>query len=94
MSYLGESNFIRGVNHWAGTHLLGTSPRDSVVDFRQRSWDHENLYLAGSGSMPSIGTANTTLTLSALGFQTAEHIARDLRASSAAVDIHTPRGAA
>ena len=37
---------------------------------RQRSWDHENLYLAGGGSMPSIGTSNITLTLAALCFRT------------------------
>ena len=30
---------------------------------QQRSWDHENLYLVGAGSMPSVGTSNTTLTL-------------------------------
>ena len=43
---------------------------------RQRSWDHANLYLAGAGSMPTIGTSNTTLTLAALCFLSAEHIAR------------------
>lgn len=89
VSYEGESYVIRGGNHWAGTHLMGKSPKDSVVDFRQRSWDHENLYLAGAGSMPSIGTANTTLTLSALCFQTAEHIKRDLRDASAPLDVRT-----
>lgn len=87
MTYEGESYVIRGGNHWAGTHLMGTSPENSVVDFRQRSWDHENLYLAGAGSMPSIGTANTTLTLSALCFQSAEHIADDLRDISAPITV-------
>ena len=78
VNYEGEGYVIRGGNHWAGTHLMGTSARDSVVDFRQRSWDHDNLYLVGAGSMPTIGTSNTTLTLAALCFQSAEHIARDL----------------
>ena len=63
---------------------MGTSETNSVVDFRQRSWDHENLYLAGAGSMPTIGTANTTLSLSALCFLSAEHIVKELRESSAA----------
>jgi choline dehydrogenase-like flavoprotein len=53
------------------------------VDDRQRSWDHENLYLCGAGSMASIGTANTTLTLAALCLRTAETIAGDLAARAA-----------
>jgi choline dehydrogenase-like flavoprotein len=94
MTYEGESYVIRGGNHWAGTHLMGTTAKNSVVDFTQRSWDHANLYLAGAGSMPSIGTANTTLTLSALCFQTAEHIARELRAAASPLDIRTSESAA
>ncbi|HUP50699.1 MAG TPA: GMC family oxidoreductase [Thermoanaerobaculia bacterium] len=94
MSYQGEAYVIRGGNHWAGTHLMGTSAKNSVVDSRQRSWDHENLYLAGAGSMPSIGTANTTLTLSALCFQTAEQIATDLRAASAPIKVRKSGSAA
>ncbi|WP_191085563.1 GMC family oxidoreductase [Roseococcus microcysteis] len=70
----GEGYVLRGGNHWAGTHIMGTSARDSVVDSTQRSWDHPNLYLAGAGSMASIGTANTTLTLAALCFRTADAI--------------------
>jgi len=49
-----------------------------VVDDHQRSWDHQNLYLVGAGSMPSIGTSNTTLTLAALSFRTADHIVSEL----------------
>ena len=49
-------------------------PRDdSVVNADQRSWDHDNLYLVGGGSMPAIGTSNVTLTLAALCFRTADH---------------------
>ena len=55
-STTGEGYVIRGGNHLAGTHVMGASPRDSVVDDEQRSWDHENLYLVGGGSMPTIGT--------------------------------------
>lgn len=78
IDYEGEPYVLRGGNHWAGTHIMGASARDSVVDHRQRSWDHENLYMVGAGSMPTVGTANTTLTLTALCFRTAEHIARDI----------------
>lgn len=78
VSHQGEGYIIRGGNHWAGAHVMGSSPIDSVVDEHQRSWDHKNLYLVGAGSMPSIGTANTTLTLAALSFRTADHIGSEL----------------
>ena len=58
---------------------MGTNRSNSVVNNRQRSWDHENLYLTGPGSMPTIGTSNTTLTLAALCFMSAEAIIDDLR---------------
>lgn len=74
----GEGYLIRGGNHWAGTHIMGDSRYDSVVDSDQRSWDHPNLYLVGAGSMPSIGTSNTTLTLAALSFRTADRLVAEL----------------
>jgi choline dehydrogenase-like flavoprotein len=79
ISHEGQGYIIRGGNHWAGTHVMGTDAKTSVVDSRQRSWDHPNLYLTGAGSMPTIGTSNTTLTLSALSFLSAEHIANELK---------------
>ena len=78
LEYENEGYTIRGGNHLAGTHLMGTSKRESVVNTDQRSWDHENLYLVGGGSMPSIGTANVTLTLAALCFKTAKAILAEL----------------
>ena len=78
LSYEGKGYIIRGGNHLAGTHIMGSASHDSVVDGSQRSWDHPNLYLTGAGSMPSIGTSNTTLTLAALSFRTADHIASEL----------------
>jgi choline dehydrogenase-like flavoprotein len=71
VTYEGEGYVIRGGNHLAGTHVMGTSKSNSVVNSDQRSWNHENLYLVGGGSMPSIGTANVTLTIAALCFRTA-----------------------
>ena len=50
---------------------MGSDRHDSVVDVDQRSWDHENLYLVGGGSMPAIGTSNITLTLAALCYRSA-----------------------
>lgn len=84
VTYQGEGYIIRGGNHWAGTHIMGDDPRSSVVNSRQRSWDHENLYLVGPGSMPTVGTSNTTLTLSALCFMSAEHMIAELKKRSPA----------
>jgi glucose dehydrogenase len=42
-----------------------------VVNSDQRSWDHPNLFLVGSGVFPTTATANPTLTLAALVLRTA-----------------------
>lgn len=74
-----------GAGHFAGTHLMGRTPRDSVVDADQRSWEHRNLFLVGCGSMPTMGTSNPTLTITALAFRTARALLRDLDAPAPAV---------
>jgi choline dehydrogenase-like flavoprotein len=76
--YNGEGLTLNGGNHFSGTHIMGSGPKTSVVDTTQRSWDHANLFLAGSGSMPTIGTSNPTLTLAALCFRTADALKKDL----------------
>lgn len=69
-----------GSGHIAGTHGMGTDRHQSVIDSTQRSWDHPNLFMTGSGSFPTIATANPTLTLTALALRTADAILRtDLR---------------
>jgi choline dehydrogenase-like flavoprotein len=77
-TYEGEGYFFRGGNHFSGTHVMGTTKTNSVVDSYLRSWDHQNLYLVGSGSMPSIGSSNTTLSIAALSFRAAEQMLKDL----------------
>ncbi|MFM6358546.1 MAG: GMC family oxidoreductase [Planktothrix sp.] len=76
----GEGYFYRGGNHFSGTHIMGTTKYNSVIDKSLRSWDHENLYLLGAGSMPTIGTSNTTVTIAALSFMAAEQMLKDLKA--------------
>nr|WP_245363721.1 GMC family oxidoreductase [Neorhizobium galegae] len=78
VAYEGQGYAIRGGNHLAGTHIMGTTKTNSVVDRNQRSWDHENLYLVGGGSMPTIGTANVTLTLAAMCFRSGRDILKYL----------------
>jgi len=63
-----------GAGHVMGTYRMGDDPRTSVVDLWLRSHDHPNLYLVGSGTFPTVGTANPTLTLSALALRTADKI--------------------
>jgi choline dehydrogenase-like flavoprotein len=87
VSYEGQGYVIRGGNHLGGTHIMGTSAQNSVVDAHQRAWDHENLYLVGGGSMPSIGTSNITLTLAALCFKSASHMITQLRHETAPAEV-------
>jgi glucose dehydrogenase len=68
-----------GAGHIMGTYRMGKDSKTSVVDSNQRSHDHNNLYLVGSGTFPTGATANPTLTLSALALRTADNIATNLR---------------
>jgi choline dehydrogenase-like flavoprotein len=63
-----------GAGHIMGTCRMGNNPKQSVVDKFQRSHDHRNLYLVGSSTFPTGGTANPTLTIAALSLRTADHI--------------------
>ncbi|HET9623272.1 MAG TPA: GMC family oxidoreductase [Kofleriaceae bacterium] len=65
---------LYGAGHIMGTHRMGTDPDTSVVDGNQRSHDCENLWIVGSGSFPTVGTANPTLTIAALAIKSARDI--------------------
>lgn len=67
-----------GSGHIVGTCRMGFTPDDSVVDRNQRSWDHPNLYIAGSSVFPTIATGNPSLTIAALAFWAAENINQQL----------------
>ncbi|MBD2578377.1 GMC family oxidoreductase [Oscillatoria sp. FACHB-1406] len=75
----GEGYFYRGGNHFSGTHIMGTAKDNSVVDRNLRCWDHHNLFLLGSGSMPTIGSSNTSLTIAALSFIAAKQMLEELK---------------
>jgi choline dehydrogenase-like flavoprotein len=66
-----------GAGHVVGTCRMGTNPNYSVVNDMQRSWDHDNLYLVGSGTFPTVATANPTLTIAALCLRTADYIVKN-----------------
>lgn len=67
-----------GSGHIVGTYRMGDDPKTSVVNADQRSWDHSNLFLVGSGTFPTVATANPTLTLAALALRTADVLLKDL----------------
>lgn len=63
-----------GSGHVVGTYCMGTDKHKSVCDPNQRSWDHPNLFLTGSGVFPTVATANPTLTIAALSLMAANTI--------------------
>jgi choline dehydrogenase-like flavoprotein len=76
--YQGNNFVFYGAGHIVGTYRIGDSKANSVLNPRQQSWDHSNLYMAGSGVFPTVATGNPTLTIAALAFQVADNILEDL----------------
>ena len=73
-TYKGENYHYYGAGHVVGTHRMGPDASTSVVDASQRSHDLPNLWIVGSGSFPTVCTANPTLTLLGLAFKSAKSI--------------------
>ena len=71
-----------GSGHIVGTYRMGPTKDCSVVDRNQRSWDHPNLFLVGSGVFPTVATGNPSLTIAALAFWAADNVLKDLQSSS------------
>jgi choline dehydrogenase-like flavoprotein len=74
---------IFGAGHIMGTCRMGTDKSSSVTDSFGRTWDHPNLWLAGSSLFPTTGTANPTLTIAALALRSAPEISKALASTSA-----------
>jgi choline dehydrogenase-like flavoprotein len=68
-----------GSGHIVGTCKMGFTSKDSVVDKDLRSWDHKNLFIAGSTVFPTIATGNPTLTIAAIALRAAATILADLK---------------
>ena len=62
--------------HHEGTHLMGTSPENSVVDANLRYHHYRNLFLLGQGVMPTGGVVSPTVTLAGLSLRCAQFIRR------------------
>ena len=54
---------------------MSVDPKDGVVDTDCRVHGVSNLYVASASVFPTSGQANPTLTLLALAFRLAEHLA-------------------
>jgi choline dehydrogenase-like flavoprotein len=67
-------------NHIMGGCIMGSDPKDSVVDGNCRAHDHANLWIPGGGAIPSASVVNSTLTMAALGIKAADDISKSLRA--------------
>ena len=65
--------------HLLGTCRMGDDPATSVVDRYHRSHEVENLFICDGSSMVSSGRGQPTMTIQALAFRAADHIARFAR---------------
>ena len=68
-----EGDFANN-QHICGTLSMGNDPASSVCDQWGRAHDHENLFLASTGILPTAATCNSTENGVALALRMAQHI--------------------
>ena len=68
-----------GSPHLLGTCRMGNDPKASVVDRYHRTHDVPNLFLCDGSSFVTSGRGQPTMTIQALAFRAADHIARFAR---------------
>ncbi len=68
-----------GGEHLLGTCRMGDDPATSVVDRYHRTHDVPNLFICDGSSMVTSGRGQPTMTIMALAFRAAEHIAQAAR---------------
>jgi quinoprotein glucose dehydrogenase len=73
---IGAGNYL---DHPAGGCRMGDDPASSVCDSFGQTHDHENLFVAGSPTLPNAGCTNGTLTFVALTLRSAERVAGRFR---------------
>lgn len=76
--------------HLVGTARMGFTPSDSVVDRWCRSWDVPNLFVCDGSVLPTQGSANPALTISALAARTADWLRRAVPAGALAYQPADP----
>ena len=65
--------------HYSGGHRFGNDPKTSVCNDFGQTHDVENLFLAGTGLLPTCSTNNPTLTAVALSLRMSDHIISRLK---------------
>jgi choline dehydrogenase-like flavoprotein len=65
--------------HLLGTCRMGNDPRTSVVDRYHRAHDVPNLFICDGSSFVTSGRGQPTMTIQALAFRAADHIAQSAR---------------
>jgi choline dehydrogenase-like flavoprotein len=71
-----STHFVPRYAHLVGTARMGFTPADSVVDRWGRSWDVPNLFVCDGSILPTQGSANPALTISALAARLADWLRR------------------
>jgi choline dehydrogenase-like flavoprotein len=69
-----STHFVYRYAHLVGTCRMGFTPQDSVVDQWCRSWDVPNLFICDGSVLPTQGSSNPALTISALAARTADWV--------------------
>jgi choline dehydrogenase-like flavoprotein len=62
--------------HLLGTARMGNDPKSSVVDKYHRAHDVKNLFIVDGSTFVTSGRGQPTMTIQALAFRAADHIAR------------------
>jgi len=70
----GTTRHVYRYAHLVGTCRMGFTPQDSVVDQWCRSWDVPNLFVCDGSVLPTQGSSNPALTISALAARTADWV--------------------
>jgi glucose dehydrogenase len=73
LRYSKEGDFANN-QHICGTLSMGSDAKTSVCDQWARAHDHANLYLAGTGVLPTSATCNSTENALAVALRTTRHI--------------------
>jgi choline dehydrogenase-like flavoprotein len=76
--FTGMNISLAGVAHQAGTCRFGADPATSVVDTDCKAHELDNLYVADSSIMPSIGAVNPALTVMANALRVGDHLRQRL----------------
>ncbi len=72
------SRRLSAYQHQAGTCRMGTDPAHGVTDRYGRVWGHDNLFVCDASLHPTNGGFNPVLTIMALAFRNAAHVAGSL----------------